>query len=662
MSWLLSFIIISLIFISPGSFADFLYGNLTIGNSPQLTILTPQSVLQGDETERFEKTYPLNPNGRISVSNVNGSIEVEAWDRNEVKLEVVKIADSKERLTQVEVKIDAKPDSLKVETHYGTWKNSSRNWNCSGSCRLEVRYKLMVPRNAVLNEIETVNGSVIISNTTNFTKASAVNGTVRANNLRGTAEIDTVNGTSEVSFERLDNSSQIKLSTVNGRVNLIIPSDTDATIKAGTVNGSINNDFSLPVRKGKYVGRNLYGKIGDGTSKINLESVNGGLNIKRLQDGKSTKPVVNLLPKEEDDSVSEIRGMNKAIDKSVREATRIAAEESRKAVAMSRAEIAKSREETNKAMREASKEIAKNSQAMAMSQADLAKINREVMRATQIGLNTAFGRNNFAASRIEEKSETIQVKGTPKLTVNAKDCAVTVRGWDRNEIKYRLVKLVQAPGHPGIGLNINHTTSNNADSEVVINAAYEKINSSKVTVNGSASVNTNIIEIPQIQIYGDSVRLEVFVPKKSNLRILTDKEIRIDGVSGNIDLTGNEGSINVRDSEGKLNITSASSTIRVIGFNGELASKTVDGTNFFEGMFSRFTAKSEAGTIILTLPDKVNANLEATSTISLEGFSPTNINEDENIVKLGSGGSTYYLNAEDGQIFVRNAKLLVASN
>ena len=85
-----------------------------------ITIRTrkPQKVIRLDETERFEQTYPLNANGRVSVSNVNGSITIETWERNEVKLEAVKTADSKERLAEVEIKIDAKADSFSVETDY----------------------------------------------------------------------------------------------------------------------------------------------------------------------------------------------------------------------------------------------------------------------------------------------------------------------------------------------------------------------------------------------------------------------------------------------------------------------------------------------------------------------------------------------------------------
>ena len=71
----------------------------------------PAAARDAGRNRKFEQTYPLNANGRVSVSNVNGSIIVEAWDRNEVHLEAVKIADSKEALADVEIRVDAKPDS-----------------------------------------------------------------------------------------------------------------------------------------------------------------------------------------------------------------------------------------------------------------------------------------------------------------------------------------------------------------------------------------------------------------------------------------------------------------------------------------------------------------------------------------------------------------------
>src|SRR5205823_8486246 len=119
----------------------------------------------------------------------------------------------------------------------------------------------------------------------------------------------------------------INLSTVNGKVNLVIPSDSSATVKADSLNGNISNDFGLPVRKGRYVGRDLYGRIGNGDVNIHLSSVNGALAIGHKNDGKSLSPAVDLLPQKKDGdddwdsgntAVADTAKMNKDIAKAVK--------------------------------------------------------------------------------------------------------------------------------------------------------------------------------------------------------------------------------------------------------------------------------------------------------------------------------------------------------
>src|SRR6185295_5626407 len=112
------------------------------------------------------------------------------------------------------------------------------------------------------------NGSVSIANFTNKMSISAVNGSVDASNVRGNVRLSTVNGELRADLDRLEPGSKISLETVNGKANLVLPSDANATIKAESVNGNITNDFGLPVRKGKYVGRDMYGRLGNGDVQI----------------------------------------------------------------------------------------------------------------------------------------------------------------------------------------------------------------------------------------------------------------------------------------------------------------------------------------------------------------------------------------------------------
>lgn len=634
MSWIFTIVFSGLLFSSNAG---------TVADRPAETVDNTEFVttVGQDESERFEQTYPLSANGRVSISNVNGSIVAEAWDRNEVKLIAVKTADSKERLQEVEIKIDSKPDSFSVETNYDNWKqkNTGDRWRNDG--KLVVEYQLMLPRGAVLNEIETVNGSVTVSDFTNVTKVSAVNGTVKASNLRGTADLSTVNGEVAADFTSLDSGSKISLGTVNGKVNLMIPSDSNATVKVDSLNGNIVNDFGLPVRKGKYVGRDLYGKLGSGEVRIKLESVNGDLKILRQNDGKSLSPATNLLPQKEKDDEDWESGVDADIQ---RESAKAGREVSRTARITAVA-----------AMKEVQREMAKVQPEMARIAVDSAKIAAETMKSERVQTAIRDGLKQQAAvlarisdaaffpsvPRVEKKSELFPMKGKAKVTVNARGCAVKITGWDRNEVQYSVTQFSNSRNPKPIGINENHD-----DSSLTLTID-----------NGDASTREG-------NFFDDAVRahVEIFVPRKSDLKISTNGEIRLEGVSGEIELKGEGESINVRDVDGKLHVSSVDGRIRVIGFKGEIVGETVDGTMGLEGDFLKLSAKGDTGNIVITVPENANAEIVAASPdVKIEGLPLVLLNSGGGTreYKLGAGGVSFKV-ATDGEIFFRSANLIGA--
>lgn len=585
------------------------------------------SVSIQDETEKFEQSYPINANGRVRVSNINGSITVEAWDRNEIQLSYTKTADTKERLADVEIRINSRPEFFSVESDYDNWK-ARNNDQWRNGARLSVEYSLKVPRGAVLNEIETVNGSVTVSNFTNVTRVSAVNGSVKALNIRGTARLSTVNGEVNADFDRLETGSRISLDTVNGKVHLLIPSDSNATLKADSVNGSITNDFGLPVRKGKYVGRDLYGKLGTGDVDIRLNSVNGTLSIGRKSDGKSVSPATNLLPQKEagDDSSDgfgagssalETAKLNKQINKAVKESRKA----SQKALADAKIELEKMGPELARITAESVEQAAK-----AMSPEFLSQIG-SLPRIADISFFPS-------AARVDKKSESISVKGVPKITIDAKGCSVSVRGWDKNEVQYRVTQFSSLRDNKSLDIKEAHT-----DSTVNITVSGDEI------ASGRNFLNQN------------RVRIEIFVPRKSNLKVDATGEIRIEGVSGDLELAGTDDPINVRDVYGKLQVNSTNGRVRVIGFSGEIDVESVGGSINLEGEFILLNALSDEGSVMLTLPEKVSADLDITGTdVRGDGLSLTKVGGDESRGKyrLGEGGRRYKISTE-GEIVVRSS-------
>lgn len=662
---------------------------------------SPGQTIQLDETEKFEQSYPFNSNGKVSVSNVNGSITVEAWDKNEIRLEATKIADSKETLAEVEIKVDSQPNNFSVEADYDSWNSRNRN-SWKNYKKLEVQFRLKVPRNAVLDEIESVNGSVTISNFTNIVKASAVNGQVRALSLRGTANLSTVNGTVSVDYDKLDSGNKVTLETVNGRVDLLIPSDSNATVKADTVNGRIENDFGLPVRKGEYVGKDLYGRIGSGEAQIRLNSVNGHLFVKRKDDGKPLSQPFNLLndvntkveEADRESSTGNFPRLPKINSAKVNKEIAAAIKNSEKERLASLKEAQIEIDEAMKALREELKGL---DPAIALAAEDSVRISLENLKnlkeidIEQVKLQIEklkldhikqldrFPEVNWTGNLplIEKKSETFQVKGTPKVTVNAAGCDIKVRGWDKSEVQYVVKKLSRSRSPKPIQL-----TADAGDSEI------------KLTVNNDEENN----------LYGENVKavhLEVFVPKKSNLKITTDGEVRLENVTGEIDLKGEESAINIRDVEGKLRLFTADGRVRVIGFRGEIEAETNDSDVYLEGDFTKINAGTTGGDIYLTLAENASAlikmdgeigfvgenksktffgsdqnitinrqsNSERDVTLNIEAGGAVNgqggklcagcpgfVKEGENLWRIGNGDSKYNFTSENGILYIRNSR------
>src|SRR5260370_9821027 len=70
-------------------------------------------------SKESNQSYPLQPGGSFELQNVNGTVDVQGWDRNEVEIRAVKTAKQKESdLERVSIEVDAKPDGVSVSTHY----------------------------------------------------------------------------------------------------------------------------------------------------------------------------------------------------------------------------------------------------------------------------------------------------------------------------------------------------------------------------------------------------------------------------------------------------------------------------------------------------------------------------------------------------------------
>src|SRR5258708_18932762 len=104
---------------------------------------------QGRVTEEFHQVYTISPEGRIELENINGSVHITSWDRNEVKVDAIKRAWTKERLDEARIEIDSHSSSLSIRTEYP--HNGDSFWNGRHHDPASGEYTLFVPPHARLH-------------------------------------------------------------------------------------------------------------------------------------------------------------------------------------------------------------------------------------------------------------------------------------------------------------------------------------------------------------------------------------------------------------------------------------------------------------------------------------------------------------------------------
>jgi DUF4097 and DUF4098 domain-containing protein YvlB len=592
------------------------------------TQTTAQSSSRGELTEEFHQTYPLAAQGRVSLSNINGGVRISSWDRNEVRVDAIKRARRPERLREAEIKIESSGNSIRIETEYPHYNFDGRNHTPDDN-PATVEYTLTIPRQATLEDVSLINGGLDLDSLAGVIKASSINGRVMAKGLTGTVNLSVINGRLEASFDRLGEGQSVNLSSVNGPVTVTLPSDANAHLRASTVHGSIGNDFNLPVRVGEYVGRDLEGRLGAGSSRIRVSNVNGQISIRRAGDNRPQSPVTNLLSEtpraemEEEDNDED--GEAEEISRDVREAVRHAQKEARDI-----------RREAAHAARDAQHQAEREAR-------EAARISRDASRELSRSAGAAIAGDEHR--QIARESNTLAVTGAPRVRLETFDGAINVRAWDRPEVSYTAIK--RASGDREMQ-GIKVLAQGGGTSEVVIRTEFDKTHARTHVERAGRTVTFSS---------GASVELEVLVPRNSMLFVSSgDGRVRVEGVSGEIDLRTGDGSVDVADVRGRLKAETGDGPVRIHNFEGDAEARTGDGRITLDGRFNSLSARTGDGSISLSLPEDLNVNIETDARhVVSDGVAVEESPGAERVRRwrVGGGGNTLMLRTGDGQVVIR---------
>ena len=248
--------------------------------------VVPQEVSHSDE---FRWNGNITAGGSLEIKGINGGIVADAAGGSGAQVIALKKSRHSD-VNSVHIKVEQNGNAVTICALYpntrgeypatcssGYGNGTDDNSNSVRNNDVSVDFTVHVPAQVAFVG-KTVNGGISVTSLTGNVVTKTVNGSIKISTT-GYAEAATVNGEITAKFTDANWPNLLSFKTVNGEINLDLPSNLSATVDAKTLNGSINSDFPMNVTEVK--GRKaLHGTIGSGGRELVLKTLNGSINLR----------------------------------------------------------------------------------------------------------------------------------------------------------------------------------------------------------------------------------------------------------------------------------------------------------------------------------------------------------------------------------------------
>ena len=236
--------------------------------------------------------------GKLEVGQVRGDIIIEAYDGKEVIIQATAASSDDcegcdhnhekdmrdvpagmKRISSSPLELEASEKNNTIEVETNSWKKP-------------INLNIKIPANFDL-EVSTVHGKVSITGINGAYEVSSVNGPITLKDISGSVLANTVNGAIIVNFKSVVANEPMSFVTLNGNVDVTLPSTIKATAKMKSDRGEIFTDFDMTVdrskpevktNKGEYkvsINSWVYGDINGGGPEYTFKNMNGDIIIRK---------------------------------------------------------------------------------------------------------------------------------------------------------------------------------------------------------------------------------------------------------------------------------------------------------------------------------------------------------------------------------------------
>jgi DUF4097 and DUF4098 domain-containing protein YvlB len=297
----------------------FMRSSLVVASLAAATALASGCVVSLDsqgQIVREERRFTVSGVPDLILTTFDGSIEIQAWDKPDIVIEVEKRGATKDAVDALEIKSSQQGNRVELEVKRPRTESfSSFGFQHSASARLIVSVPRKVNVTARSGDgsirIERVNGRLELRTGDGNIRAAEVggdlildtgDGSITVEGSRGRIQLETGDGGVNVAGRftsvklhtgdgsivyRAESGSEMadnwEITTGDGGVTLYLPDGFGAELDAHTGDGSISSDLTVlnePEPEREHNRRTLRGRLGSGGKQIRIRTGDGPIRVR----------------------------------------------------------------------------------------------------------------------------------------------------------------------------------------------------------------------------------------------------------------------------------------------------------------------------------------------------------------------------------------------
>jgi DUF4097 and DUF4098 domain-containing protein YvlB len=241
----------------------------------------------------FEWAGDMRSGSSLTVEGISGDVHATLASGSRAEV-VARKTGNRDHFDRVDIKVEERDGDVVVcavygrrameRTGCGPWDSGDwGEWDEENRIDVSVEFDVRVPA-GVDFEGTTISGDVEVEGLRSEVTATSVSGDVRVS-TRGVVTARTVSGELDLTIDSMD-WDDLEFNTVSGDIRVRLPAGLNARVDFSSLSGDFESDFDIGGQredKGRWVGRQVEGVIGEGGRRLSLSTVSGDVELLRLR-------------------------------------------------------------------------------------------------------------------------------------------------------------------------------------------------------------------------------------------------------------------------------------------------------------------------------------------------------------------------------------------